>query len=125
MCLRDTSRSYGGSEFLQVCYEIHDVLLQLILICAFWQYTGILAQDEVVQRYLKQLGKLDEQVDRAPFFARLNAAVETSVNIQGLCDLFLCKAAFCAKLPDARSALFHVVIHSHDLQSQFLGENTF
>lgn len=64
--------------------------------------------------------KLYKKLHRTSSFTRLNAPIIALVNIQCVCDLFLCKTVFDTELPDTFSAVFYVIIHWYNLQSQNL-----
>ena len=101
----------------QLVDQLAYVRFHLCCIRRFGQGIAVPAQDQIIQRHVKQLGKLYEQIHRTSFFARFNAAIIALVDIQRICGLFLCKPLFDAELADAFSALFHVIIQLCNLQS--------
>ena len=111
------TRSDGFPKPCQSVNQLIDIRFQLCRIRRFGQGIAVSAQDQIIQRHVKQVGKLYEQIHGTSFFARFTAARIALVDIQRICGLFLCKPLFDAELADAFSALFHVIIQLCNLQS--------
>jgi len=110
-------QSNGSPNLRQPVDQLAYVRFQLCCIRRFGQGIAVPAQDQIIQRHVKQVGKLYEQIHGTSFFARFNAAIIALVYIQRICGLFLRKFILDAELTDTFSALFHVIIQLCNLQS--------
>ena len=114
-----TVRSHLENFFksLQAENQLFHIFFQLFIVIEIRCSAAISAQDEIIQRHMVQFRELDEQVNRTALFARLNAAIKATVDIQCFRNLFLRETVFDAELPNTISALFHVIIQLCNLQS--------
>ena len=73
-----TVRSHLENFFksLQAENQLFHIFFQLFIVIEIRCSAAISAQDEIIQRHMVQFRELDEQVNRAALFTRLNAAIE-------------------------------------------------